>query len=205
MMKHLRVVDDVMNHAVISVGPGTALKDIVETMRRWRISSLPVLSTEGRVAGVVSEADLLLKARGADESRTVTAGELMTEPAVTVKRDATIAGAAHLMARGRLKRLPVVDDESRLVGMVSQGDLLKVYLRPDGDIAEELRELILTELIPDGSAEVRVHVAEGIVHLTGVIPDASLKDVLTRVARTVPGVVDVTTQFDVEVPAGRGR
>ncbi|MFJ7591333.1 CBS domain-containing protein [Streptomyces sp. NPDC097617] len=191
-MKQLRTVEDVMTHAVISVDRRTPFKDIVETMRQWRISALPVLSEEGRVAGVVSEADLLLKAQGADESRAVTAGQLMTVPAVTVTKDATIPGAARLMARGHLKRLPVVDGAGRLVGVVSRGDLLKIYLRPDADVAEELRQLIMAELIPAGSAMVQVHVADGIVHLNGSIPDPALKDVLVRVARTVPGVVDVT-------------
>ncbi|MET9881837.1 CBS domain-containing protein [Streptomyces sp. NPDC006430] len=201
-MKHLRTVDDVMTHAVISVDRGARFKDVVETMRQWRISAVPVLSQEGRVAGVVSEADLLLKAQGADESRAVTAGDLMTVPAVTVPKDATIAGAARLMARGHLKRLPVVDDDGRLVGVVSRGDLLKIYLRPDADIAEELREMIMAELIPVGSALVNVHVADGIVHLNGSVPDQSLTDVLVRVARTVPGVVDVTAHFDADdVPA----
>lgn len=201
-MKQLRTIEDVMTHAVISGDRRTPFKDIVEAMRRWRISALPVLSEEGRVAGVVSEADLLLKAQGADESRAVTAGQLMTVPAVTVTKDATIPGAARLMARGHLKRLPVVDGDGRLVGMVSRGDLLKIYLRPDADIAEELRRLITAELIPAGSAMVQVHVADGIVHLDGSIPDPALKDVLVRVARTVPGVVDVTAvRLDTEVRA----
>ncbi|MFB9581009.1 CBS domain-containing protein [Streptomyces goshikiensis] len=200
MMKHLRTVADVMTHAVISVDRRTAFKDIVEAMRQWRISALPVLSEEGLVAGVVSEADLLLKAQGGDESRAVTAGQLMTVPAVTVTKDATIPGAARLMARGHLKRLPVVDGDGRLIGVVSRGDLLKIYLRPDADIAEELRELIMAELIPAGSGTVRVHVADGIVHLDGSIPDPALKDVLVRVARTVPGVVEVTAErLDTEV------
>ncbi|MFE0579672.1 CBS domain-containing protein [Streptomyces sp. NPDC058874] len=201
-MKHLRTVEDVMTHAVISVDRRTPFKEVVGAMRQWRISALPVLSEEGRVAGVVSEADLLLKAQGADESRAVTAGQLMTVPAVTVTQDATIAGAARLMARGHLKRLPVVDGDGRLIGVVSRGDLLKIYLRPDADIAEELRELIVAKLIPAGSAVVQVHVADGIVHLRGSVPDPALKDVLVRVARTVPGVVDATAvHLDTEVRA----
>ncbi|MFJ5806634.1 CBS domain-containing protein [Streptomyces sp. NPDC093093] len=199
-MKHLRTVEDVMTHAVISVDRRTPFKGVVGAMRQWQISALPVLSEEGRVAGVVSEADLLPKAQGADESRAVTAGQLMTVPAVTVTKDATIPGAARLMARGHLKRLPVVDGANRPIGVVSRSDLLKIYLRPDADIAEELRELIMAELIPAGSAMVQVHVADGIVHLDGSIPDPALKDVLVRVACTVPGVVDVTAvRLDAEV------
>ncbi|MFF3955281.1 CBS domain-containing protein [Streptomyces sp. NPDC001890] len=200
-MKHLRTVDDVMTHAVVTVGRGAPFKDIVEAMRKWRISALPVVSDEGRVVGVVSEADLLLKAQGADESRAVTAGRLMTVPAVTVPRGAGIAAAARLMARGHLKRLPVVEEDGRLVGVVSRGDLLKIHLRPDEDIAQELRELITTRLIPAGSATVHVRVSDGIVGLSGTVPDPSLGDVLVRVARTVPGVVDVSARFGSEVPA----
>ncbi|MEE1742883.1 MULTISPECIES: CBS domain-containing protein [unclassified Streptomyces] len=200
-MKHLRTVDDVMTHAVVTVNRGAPFKDIVEAMRQWRMSALPVVSDEGRVVGVVSEADLLFKAQGTDESRAVTAGQLMTVPAVTVPRNAGIAGAARLMARGHLKRLPVVDDDGRLVGVVSRGDLLKIYLRPDEDIAQQLRELIMAQLIPAGSANVYVHVADGIVRLSGTVPDPSLVDVLVRVARTVPGVVDVSARFESEVPA----
>ncbi|MEV0489749.1 CBS domain-containing protein [Streptomyces atratus] len=199
-MKHLRTVDDVMTHAVISVDRQAPFRDIVEIMRQRHISALPVLSEDGRVAGVVSEADLLLKAQGADESRAVTAGRLMTAPAVTVPRDATIASAARLMARGHLKRLPVVDD-GRLVGVVSRGDLLKIYLRPDEDIAAELRELIMAYLIPAGSSLVHVYVSKGTVYLDGSIPDPTLQAMLVRVARTVPGVVDVTARLDAEVPA----
>ncbi|MFJ7199158.1 MULTISPECIES: CBS domain-containing protein [unclassified Streptomyces] len=200
-MKHLRTVDDVMTHAVVTINRGASFKDTVEAMRQWRISALPVVSDEGRVVGVVSEADLLLKAQGADESRAVTAGQLMTVPAVTVPRNAGIAGAARLMARGHLKRLPVVDDDGRLVGVVSRGDLLKIYLRPDEDIAQELRDLIMTQLLPVGFASVYVQVSDGIVRLSGTVPDPSLGDVLVRVARTVPGVVDVSARFESEVPA----
>jgi CBS domain-containing protein len=197
-MKQLRTVNDVMTHAVISVGRGAAVKDIVASMRQWRISALPVVADDGWVAGVVSEADLLLQTQGVDAPRAVTAGQLMTSPAVTVTRDATLAGAARLMARDQLKRLPVVDGDGRLVGVVSRSDLLKVYLRPDEDIAEELREVIMAHLIPAGSATVRIHVSDGIVHLRGSVPDPSLSDVLVRVARGVPGVVDVAVRLDTD-------
>ncbi|MGW1410604.1 CBS domain-containing protein [Streptomyces sp. NPDC002403] len=200
-MKRLRTVDDVMTHAVVTVDRGTPFKDIVKAMRQWRINALPVVSDEERVVGVVSEADLLLEAQGQDESRDVTAGQLMTVPAVTVPHNTGMAGAARLMARGHLKRLPVVDDDGRLVGVVSRGDLLKVHLRTDEDIAQELRELITTQLIPAGSATVQVGVADGVVRLSGAVPDPSLADVLVRVARTVPGVVDVSARFESGVPA----
>ncbi|MFE1794318.1 CBS domain-containing protein [Streptomyces sp. NPDC059525] len=203
-MKRLRTVDDVMTHAVISVDRETAFKDIAETLRMWHVSAVPVTTGDGQVAGVVSEADLLATAQDeAAAPREVTAGQLMTRPAVTVPKDATIAGAARLMARGHLRRLPVVDADGRLAGMVSRGDLLKVYLRPDADIGAELRELIMYQLIPHAHApaEVHVHVANGIVHLHGTLPEPGLEDVVVRAARTVPGVVDVKADLTVAMPA----
>ncbi|MFJ8017758.1 CBS domain-containing protein [Streptomyces sp. NPDC096339] len=200
-MKHLRTVDDVMTRTVVSVDRGTAFKDIAETLRMWHVSVVPVLSGDGRVVGVVSEADLLLRTQDeAGASHDTVAERLMTRPAVTVRRDTTIAGAARLMARGHLKRLPVVDGEGRLVGVVSRGDLLRVYLRPDADIGAEVRELIMYQLLPHRLAEVHVHVADGIVHLRGTLPDADVRDVVVRAARGVPGVVDVEADFSVPVP-----
>ncbi|MEC4570213.1 CBS domain-containing protein [Streptomyces virginiae] len=200
-MKHLRTVNDVMTHAVVSVDRDMPVHDIVGAMRRWGFSSLPVVSAEGRVVGVVSEADLLAKAEGTDDSHRVTAGQLMTVPPVTVPKDATIAGAARLMARGPFKRLPVVDGDGGLVGVVSRGDLLKIYLRPDGDIAEELRDLLTARLIPSGSAIVHVHVDQGVVRLEGEVSDPGTAEVLVRVARAVPGVVDVQSRLHAQVPA----
>jgi CBS domain-containing protein len=93
-------------------------------MEQWNVSALPVLEGEGRVSGVVSEADLLHKEEyrlddpaQADrplsdvaKTRAVSAEELISSPAITVHASATVAEAARIMARRRVKRLPVVDD-----------------------------------------------------------------------------------------------
>ncbi|MFD5619108.1 CBS domain-containing protein [Streptomyces yangpuensis] len=200
-MKHLRAIEDVMTHAVISVDRGTAFKDIVEALRMWNVSALPVLAQDGQVVGVVSEADLLLGSQGPEEAHDTTAEQLMTRPAVTVMKDATIPTAARLMARRHLKRLPVVDGDGHLVGVVSRGDLLKVFLRPDEDIGAEIRELIMYQLVRHGSAEVHVHVANGIAYLNGSLPDPAMEDIVVRAAGTVPGVVDVKADFTTPVSA----
>ncbi|WP_405791467.1 CBS domain-containing protein [Streptomyces sp. NBC_00029] len=200
-MKHLRTVDDVMTHAAVSIDRGTAFKDIVEALRMWNVSALPVLSEEGRVIGVVSEADLLPREQGTGTAGVTTAEQLMTRPAVTVTMDAAIPAAARLMARSHLKRLPVVDGDGRLTGVVSRGDLLKVYLRPDADIAAEIREMFVQQLVPRGSVEVHVHVANGVVYLNGSLPEPALEDTVVRAVGTVPGVVDVKADFSVPVSA----
>ncbi|MFL1897788.1 CBS domain-containing protein [Streptomyces tauricus] len=200
-----RTVSDVMTHTVVAVGREAPFKEIVELLRQWKVSALPVLAGEGRVIGVVSEADLLPKEefRDADDrvagrdgdpaerikAGGLTAGELMSSPAVTVHPDATLGEAARIMARRRVKRLPVVDAIGLLQGVVSRSDLLKVFLRPDDELADEIRRTVLTHL-PITTA-VTVGVAEGVVTLGGSLPDRGLVPVLARAVRAVEGVVDV--------------
>lgn len=200
-------VGDVMSQTVVSIGRDAPFKQIVMTMEQWKVSALPVLEGEGRVVGVVSEADLLPKEefRDGDPSRmeqlrrpqelarvgAVTAGELMTAPAVTVHARATLAEAARIMAHRRVKRLPVTDADGLLVGVVSRGDLLKVFLRPDEDIAREVRREVVEPLFPGGDRSVGVRVADGVVTFTGEIRNTALVPVAARMARSVEGVVDV--------------
>lgn len=193
-------VSDVMTHTVIAVGRDAPFKEIVELIDQWKVSALPVLAGEGRVIGVVSEADLLTKEefRDTDEgdlkSRAkaggLTAGELMTTPAVTVHADAALTEAARIMARQHVKRLPVVDSVGLLQGVVSRSDLLKVFLRTDEEIAEEVRDGVLAQL-PAGADGLTVSVADGVVTLGGALPDRALVPVVARAVRAVEGVVDI--------------
>ncbi|MFF4749381.1 CBS domain-containing protein [Streptomyces sp. NPDC002514] len=200
-------VSDVMTHAVVAVGRAAPFKDVVERMARWKVSALPVVVGDGRVIGVVSEADLLPKEefRDADPDRFVqrrrladlakagalTAGELMSTPAVTVRADATLAEAARIMALRHVKRLPVVTAEGVLDGVVSRGDLLKVFLRRDNDLADEIRRDVLDPLFPSPVEPVHITVAEGVATLTGRVPDATRIPLAVRLVRGVEGVVSV--------------
>ncbi|MBJ6641623.1 CBS domain-containing protein [Streptomyces sp. DHE7-1] len=201
------VVDDVMTRTVVALRTGAVFKEIVQAMQEWRVSALPVLDADGRVVGVVSEADLLPKEeyREGDPDRyaqgrhladlrkadAVTAGELMTSPAVTVPPGATLAHAARVMARRGVKRLPVVGQDGTLQGVVSRSDLLKVFLRTDEDIAEDVHREVVVRLFGTGEAPVRVAVRDGVVTLTGRVHDVVLVPLATLLARSVPGVVDV--------------
>ncbi|MGR6968600.1 CBS domain-containing protein [Streptomyces cynarae] len=196
-----------MTHTVVAVGRDAPFKDIVKLMEQWKVSALPVLEGEGRVVGVVSEADLLPKEEFRDsdpdpytqvrrlsdlaKAEAVTAGELMTAPAVTVHADSTLAQAARIMALRKVKRLPVVNDEGLLEGVVSRADLLKVFLREDNDIADEIRRDIVDVLFPAPVEPIHVMVAEGVVTLTGKVSDTTMIPMTVRLARAVEGVVDV--------------
>ncbi|GLW50320.1 hypothetical protein Stsp02_59810 [Streptomyces sp. NBRC 14336] len=192
-------VSDVMTHTVVAVGSEAPFKEIVSLLDEWKVSALPVLAGEGRVVGVVSEADLLLKEEFRDteegdladrvKAGRVTAGDLMSTPAVTVHADATLAEAARIMARRHVKRLPVVDGVGLLQGVVSRSDLLKVFLRTDQEIAEEIRSTVLGHL--PFTNPLTVNVKEGVVTLGGSLPDRTLVPVLARAVRAVEGVVDI--------------
>ncbi|MFE7120637.1 CBS domain-containing protein [Streptomyces sp. NPDC057654] len=212
-------VSDVMTHTVVAMGREATFKEIVRTLEQWKVSAVPILEGEGRVIGVVSEADLLpkeefresrldlslsmsrlgaagdrlsrLRLAGMAKAGAMTAVELMSTPAVTIHADATLAQAARTMAQQGLKRLPVIDSQGFLAGIVSRGDLLKVFLRPDEEIAHEVRETVVEALFPAAVEPVVVSVDEGVVSLAGRIADTSLVPVAARLARAVEGVVGV--------------
>ncbi|MFJ7960319.1 CBS domain-containing protein [Streptomyces sp. NPDC096319] len=204
-------VADVMTGTVVTVPPGAEFKEIVATMERWKVTAVPVVGSGGRVLGVVSEADLLLKEEFHDhrlglveqmrhldataKAGSRRAGDLMTSPAVTVAPEASLPQAARLMAARRVKRLPVVDASGAIQGIVSRADLLKVFLRPDDDLAAEVRHDVVEHLFPLSHREVGVRVDAGVVTLSGAVRDTALVPLAARLARAVEGVVDVRCEL----------
>ncbi|MFG2616459.1 CBS domain-containing protein [Streptomyces sp. NPDC048507] len=205
-------VSDVMTHTAVAIGREASYKEIVELMHQWKVSAVPVLEGEGRVVGVVSEADLLPKEEfrrtdptlpdqleEASKAGGVLAEELMSSPAITVHPDAPVAEAARIMARKHVKRLPVVNALGMLEGVVSRSDLLKVFLRPDEELAEEIRQGVLSQLAPGVNADFGVR--DGVVTLRGPLRDRALVPLLARAIRAVEGVVDVRMELDGAVAA----
>ncbi len=208
-------VRDVMTTSVITVDRITPYKEIAALLAKHHISSVPVLILGRHVAGLVSEADLLAveDKRERDARRHahsglhlhlsrqkhwgLTAEELMTSPAITIHPDASLPAAARLMNSHHLKRLPVVDADGMLAGIVSRRDLLSVFLSPDEDIAREVRDLLGQILLADPTA-VTVRVHNGIVTLTGG-PDlggqGDLIPVAVRLTWDIDGVVDVANKI----------
>jgi len=107
----------------------------------------------------------------------------------------TLAAAARLMDSHGVKRLPVVDDDARLIGIVSRGDLLKTHLRPDDEIEADLAGGALRDVIGAEAAAVTAAVTDGVVTLTGKVDRWSTTAVAERVARQVPGVVEVVDKL----------
>ena len=189
--------------------PTTPFKEIVARLARHQISAVPVVNHDQWVLGVVSEADLLLKEELPEPDRDVprrwtkrarqdrakttasVARDLMTVAVVSIAPEATVAEAARRMRTAGVKRLPVVERGGRLVGIVSRGDLLKVFDRSDADIRREIIEdVIVGEFMLDPS-RFFLHVDDGVVALQGRVERRSLLPYLVRAVQGVEGVVRV--------------
>ncbi|MFB6821052.1 CBS domain-containing protein [Streptomyces virginiae] len=200
-MRHIKVAD-LMTDEVVSVAAGTAFKDIAKLLAQYDISGVPVLDDEDRVVGVVSQTDLLAHAvPGPDASRhngteaqPPTAGGVMSAPAVTVRAEETVADAARLMTRRSIERLPVVDVEDRLVGIVTRRDLLRMFLRPDSEIRRRVTDEVLTDVLGVPTGDVDVHVVDGIVALDGHVERRSQLTALLSLVERLEGVVTVASR-----------
>ena len=213
-------VRDVMTTEVITVDRITPFKDIARLLVEHHVSGVPVLIMGRHVAGVVTEGDLIAardKSAGtrrswtgllrhttdSDRHHRLLAEELMSTPAVTIHPDATIGAAADSMTRHHIKRLPVVEPDGTLIGLVSRRDLLRVFLVPDEQIVRQVQELF-AEVLPAESADIRVNAHGGMVTLTGSetasVPHGTLAAVIDLIW-DIDGVVDVIDHISAPQPA----
>jgi CBS domain-containing protein len=204
-------VRDIMTTGVVAVRPDTPYREMTAMFRTHRVSGFPVVDGEGKVTGVVSETDLLALAAADPDPGAhpapwhphrkqvtigeATAGALMTHPAVTVGPDELVRTAARLMHSLKLQRLPVVDHDGHLVGIISRSDVLSVFRRTD----EEIRREVTQDVIADGfftdPARFTVTVHDGIVTLEGAPGSAVLGSSIVDEVRHLEGVVAVRDRF----------
>lgn len=200
-------VRDVMTTGVVTVSKSTGYKSIVTVMRRHRVSAVPVVDSARRVVGVLSEADLLRKLtdptfptgttrlawrlRERSKATGMIAEELMTAPAVTISPGAAVADAARLMQDRQVKRLPVVDEHGRLIGIVSRADVLSVFERTDSTIREEVTEDIIAGQFQLDPHSLDATVTSGIVTVAGKVDDRATALKMLGAIRHVKGVVGV--------------
>jgi CBS domain-containing protein len=205
-------VKDVMTTHVVAVRLNATYKDMATRLREFRVSAFPVLDNDDRVIGVVSEADLLAKealeyaAQGRlggilhsgerSKAAAVTAADLMTSPPVTIGPYETVHHAARLMYSRRVKRLPVVDEEGRLVGIVSRADVLSVFSRPDADIRRDIVDNVIVGTVLTDPARFTVDVKDGVVTIAGEPENASVGRDMIEEIRHVEGVVTVRDRLD---------
>ncbi|MGW7579016.1 CBS domain-containing protein [Streptomyces sp. NPDC054765] len=191
-MTHRRVADLMTPHAVV-VQRGTPFKEIARLLDDYDITAVPVLDENEHPVGVVSEADLLR--RQIEKLGATTAEAIMTSPVVVARPGWSVVEAAKTMEKNKVKRLPVVDDSGRLVGVISRSDLVRLFLRRDRAIQEEVLEEVLTRTLGVSPSAVTVQVADGTVTLTGTLEHKSLIPVAVRLCESVDGVVEVVERL----------
>jgi CBS domain-containing protein len=214
-------VADVMTADVVTVGVETPLRDVAALLSERKISGVPV-GEEGRVVGVVSEGDIIAKERGPrserrslfgallDDRATAelklearTAGAAMTSPAVTIAPDRPVADAAGLMVDKGVNRLPVVNADGALLGIVTRADLVRVFVRTDAELTNEIREDVLLNVLWITPGSVDVTVADGVVTLKGEVENRPTAEMLPGFVQRVPGVVAVHSDVTWEEENGR--
>jgi CBS-domain-containing membrane protein len=202
-------VKDVMTTQVVAVRSGATFKEMAAALRRYRVSAFPVIDEQEKVIGIVSEADLLAKEaltnpgvlaelldrKDVRKAEGQTAGDLMTHRVVTVRPEDSVEHAAQLMHFLHVKRLPVVDGDGSLVGLVSRTDVLAVYDRPDEDICEEITGNVILRGFLEDPRQFAVTVQAGVVTVQGSPETAALGHDIVRKIRHVPGVVAVDDQL----------
>lgn len=145
-----KTVAEVMTRDPIAVRPETLLQEVIQTLAERRISGLPVVDESGKLLGVVSETDLMWRESGVTPPAYImlldsviylenparyerdlhkalgqTAGEVMTRDPVTITPDKTLSEAARLMHERSIHRLPVLDPDGHVVGILTRGDIVR--------------------------------------------------------------------------------
>lgn len=209
-------VADVMTTRVVTVTPETSFKDAVRLMRSKRVSGLPVIDAKRRLVGIITEGDLLNKVERRDDDAYVLESKrhrldrgraaaldvqsAMSAAVTSVRPDFPIALAAREMHTRGFKRLPVVDENGSLVGIVSRGDLLTVFLRTDAEVRTDVRRTLAAIQAHGGAKELKAKVTGGVVDLDGSFLERSRMEATVRAITAIDGVVGVRNdmKFDLD-------
>jgi CBS domain-containing protein len=206
---------DVMTTVVVSIRANSSVQDAAKLMLERRISALPVVDGKDRVVGVVSEGDLMRRPElGTDAVRSwwlqmlredaardwlklhgTSVGDVMTAPAVTVRRATPLKEVARILEEHRIKRVPVLD-AGRLVGIVSRADLVRKLasapVRPAARTTTDraLRLKVLKQVAQSevDARYVNVTVEHSSVHLWGSMRSNGEQKALRAAVKRVEGV-----------------
>ncbi|MEN8233366.1 MAG: CBS domain-containing protein [Actinomycetota bacterium] len=191
-------VVDLMTTDVITVSKDTGIRDAARLMFRNRVSGLPVTGTDGTLIGIITEADFLRLEVQRQEGQSdlgETVGEVMSGGVVTTNPDTEIYDAAKMMTFQDIKRLPVVDDDARLLGIISRADIVSVFTRPDDVIEDEIREDLIRRVLFIDPDQLDVSVTNGIVTFIGELGTANEARLLSELASRLDGVLHVESRL----------
>lgn len=192
-------VVDVMTSDVITVSAGTTITDAARLMFRNRISGLPVCDADSCLIGMITEADFLrleVARHSEDEMSSVeTVGQVMTQDVMTIGPGTPLAEAARIMVFEDVNRLPVVDGDLRMLGIISRLDVVAAFTRPDDVIEDEIREDVLRRIMGVDLDAVDVVVESGVVTFAGTIGTRAESALLEELVRRLDGVLRVENRL----------
>ncbi|HVN62633.1 MAG TPA: CBS domain-containing protein [Gaiellaceae bacterium] len=214
-------IKDVMTVDVLTVPTGKTLKETAQILATTGISGLIVVDDDRKVVGVISEGDILFKERSPEKRRgggfawlffpdmleneakldARTAGEAMSSPAITIGPDRPVGEAAAKMLDEAVNRLPVVDEEGELLGIVTRADLVRAFTRSDAEIEMEIRKELISRTFWLQPTDLEVEVHEGEVTVAGEVDTKSDAELLPELIAQVPGVVSVESNLTWKVAA----
>lgn len=221
-------VEEIMTRDVITVAPQTPIHEAARLMADHGISGLPVVDEQGKLVGVLSEGDLILRqrarprvpwwraffqegerlAREYQKATGTTVAEVMTSAVISVSPDLPIEAAALILDQRRIRRVPVLAG-GRVVGIVSRGDLVKVLAkapRPaggptsDSQLVSEMRARLEKESWVSHHGIV-VDAKNGELLIWGLVASQAEKSAVETMARSVPGVRGIQSRLHVESEA----
>ncbi|WP_116205367.1 CBS domain-containing protein [Amycolatopsis circi] len=187
---------DLMSSPAETVRPWTSADEAAEILAERGFPALPVVDDDERLVGIVTQAEL---GRGRTPGQPrygsprpyhpgaieTTVGAVMTSPAAGMPPGADLADVCRELVDAKSQAMPIVDD-SRVVGIVTRGDVVRVLARADTAIAADVRHRLE---VYGGTGRWKVEVHEGIVRITDRYDDETDRDVATLLALAVPGVV----------------
>jgi CBS domain-containing protein len=191
-------VVDLMTIDVIAVSAGTGLREAARLMFRNRVSGLPITDDNGTLIGIISEADFLrleVERQEGTRDQGDTVGDVMSRGVVTVRPNVEIYEAAKIMAVQEVKRLPVVDDDDRLLGVISRADIVSIFTRPDDVVEDEIREDLIRRVMFIDPDDIQVSVGNGVVTLSGQVATRSEASMLEELTNRLDGVLGVQSEL----------
>ena len=211
-------VRDLMTIEPITTTADAPLKEAARMMVRHGVSGLPVMEGD-ELVGIVTEGDFLRQEADREqpyrlsliealfgeggEPPVETVGEVMTDKVLTIGPEATLSEAARAMAKRGVKRLPVVDEEGTLLGIISRHDVVNAFTKPDEVIEDEVRQDIVHRLLGLEPDAVVVQVEEGVVTLSGELENRTEAHLLEELTRRITGVVKVVSEVTFAVDDAR--
>jgi CBS domain-containing protein len=210
-------IGDIMARDIVTATPDMSYKDVVQRLVDRGVSALPVVEPDGSLVGIVTEADLVAKLaypgprrralsvladalsgrehHWVTKARGWTAADVMSRNVETCTPQVDSGSVVRRMLALGIKRMPVLDDDGRLVGIVARHDVLMSLARPDADITADVQRCLTSDASRPDDMHVQFAVRDGKVTLTGDVLHPWDEAIVVAMLKSVEGVVDVVSHL----------